>query len=115
MKERGYNVNVEVKTTITNAFLYFNESVTNNQVVLVKYPMGWFIKYATIDGVEYELDRDISSYFSEKELQFVKAETRRFVKNEKKSQYLKDVTNAIIEQGSKYINLMFDGNFHISL
>lgn len=108
--ERNYHVNVEMKTNIINAFMYFKESVTNNEIVFVKTPTGWWLKYFTIDNLEYEVDRYIGSNFTTKKV-FRNTNTNRFVKSEKKIDELNEILNGIIDKGTEYLNSLYNCNF----
>ena len=103
---RNYHVDVEMNTNIVNAFMAFKESVTNNEVTYVKYPMGWFIKYLRIDGIDYEL-------ISMDEIR--NAETDKIVKSKTKIAEIKQIANDIIEKGSEYLNSLFNTDFNIKM
>lgn len=107
---RGFNVNVEVKTNIVNAFMYFKESITNNELTFVKYPMGWSLKYVKVDGIEYEIDFNISSSFNTG-IAFRNTNTNRMVTSEKKYEVLKETVNDISNKGAEYLNSLYNCNF----
>lgn len=111
--ERNYHVNVEMKTNIVNAFMYFKESVTDNEVVFVKTPTGWWLKYFTIDNVEYEVDHYIGlgANFSTDNLGYWNTNTNRRVKGEKRLKELNEVLDSIIEKGTEYLNSLYNCNF----
>lgn len=107
---RNYHVDVEMKTNIVNAFMYLKESVTNNEVVFIKYPTGWFLRYVTVDGIEYEVDFNIGSMFNSG-IGFRNTNTNRFITSEKKIKELKEIVNYIISKGAEYLNSLYNCSF----
>lgn len=51
-------VNIEIKTNISNAIMKYKDEETGDIIIFFSYPNGFKIETATIDNIEYEIDRE---------------------------------------------------------
>lgn len=105
-KRNNYHVNFKVESTIIRANITLIESVTNNEVYANCYPNCTVVQTIKVDGIEYEVDRNIGSMFADG-FDFRNIETNRMVKSKEKKEYLKAVANDIIRKGNEYLVATF--------
>lgn len=95
-------VNIEIKTNISNAIMKYKDEETGDTIIFFSYPNGFKIETATIDNVEYEIDREyvIGTGYE----QIVRNLNTGRKLGKKQKQLILEKVDKIIKSGNEYFN-----------
>lgn len=95
-------VNIEIKTNISNAIMKYKDEETGDIIIFFSYPNGFKIETATIDNVEYEIDREYVIGTDYEQIVRNLNTGRKLGKVQKQS--ILEKVDKIVKSGNEYFN-----------
>lgn len=95
-------VNIEIKTNISNAIMKYKDEETGDIVIFFSYPNGFKIETATIDNIEYEIDREYVTGTGYEQIVRNLNTCRKLGKLQK--QVILEKIDKIVKSGNEYFN-----------